>query len=168
MTTRGPRSARLRAATVALAIASTAFVGGCSMLSPVQTDANYQPADGVSVDLGPVTVRNLVVVSEAKDAPGTLTGNIANPTAEAVTVEFAGANGASASYEIPARTSKDMSASGSEVPLNTVPVAPGDMMNFTVTTSVAGTATVDVPVLGGNQSYYKTLVPSAAPTSNPS
>lgn len=158
------RGSRLRAATVALALASTAFVGGCSMLSPVQTDVNYQAPDGVPLNLGPLALRNLVVVSENKDAPGTLVGNVYNPTNAPVSVAFAAGN-ASVTVDVPAYTSRDLSVADNETVLSTVASPPGGMLTFTVTSAVGGTANVAVPVLN-SQSYYKTLIPTAVPTTS--
>lgn len=80
-------TARPRAlATAGLTAAAALLLSGCQITSPVTTDMIYDPADGVSVDVGDVAVRDLLVVSEGNGAAGAVSGLVVNNTGEPVQV----------------------------------------------------------------------------------
>lgn len=147
-----------------LAVAAAALgLSGCQVTNPIQTDQPYTPADGVAVDLSKVQIRNLVVVSDRKGGPGTLSGSVVNQGNQPVTVTFAGEGGANAELQVPAYGEESISSS-SPVTLSTVNADPGGVTTLQVTTQGAGTNIVQVPVLPA-QGYYATLAPTASPSS---
>ena len=157
-------SARVARRLVPLAAAAAALgLSGCQVTNPIQTDEPYTPGDGVSVDLSQVQIRNLVVVSERKGGPGTLSGSVVNQGNQSVTVTFAGEGGASADVRVPAYGVEGISSS-SPVTLSTVNADPGGVTTLQVTTQGAGTNIVQVPVLPA-EGYFATLAPTAAPSS---
>ena len=69
------RPVRLAAAA---AIAGLAL-GGCSMFSPqTTTNVTYAPSDGVQGEVGPVAVRNLMVLTAEQGAEAELVGALFN------------------------------------------------------------------------------------------
>lgn len=79
--------------TVGLVAASAVLLTGCQWTSPVQTDTAYEPADGTSVSMNGLEIKNVVVVSAGDGAPGTVSAMAINNTGKPVTVGFAGSEG---------------------------------------------------------------------------
>jgi hypothetical protein len=138
-------------------------LSACQTQSPVQTDQPYQPADGVAVDLGPVQLRDLVVVSAGKDKPGVLSASVSNTSGDAQRLAFALPQGQPVYAETKAYSEEPLS-DGSQVQLPSVPVNPGDVITLTVQSPAAPAAVVVVPVLPAS-GYYATMAPTAVPTS---
>ena len=153
----------------AAALAGVFALSGCQVMSPVQTNVPYQPADGVAVDLGDVHIRDLVVVAASKGEVGTLSALVVNNGTKPVTVTFAaGANGDSATAVIPAAAQTRLSGVPGTTPvtLRDIPTAPGGIILLTVSTPSGGAPQVSVPVLLPD-GYYSTIPPAPALTPAP-
>ena len=136
-------------------------LSGCQVMSPLQTNIRYEPADGVAVDLGDVLIRDFLVISNAKGGPGTLSGMVVNRGTQAITITFAaGDTGGSTRAEVPPAAQARLSgAEGAEpITLPAVDAAPGDVIKITVSTPAGGASEVSVPVLRAD-GYYATLAP---------
>jgi hypothetical protein len=140
-------------------------LGACSTQSPAQTTVEYQPADGIDVDLGAVQARGLVLVSAAKGAAGVLIGSLINSGSDPVTVTFLTAEQAQGSPP----TGPTMQLKGNEqqpidgIQFPNVPVAPGDLTNIVLQTKAGGQVFANVPVLLPD-GYYSSSTPTAVPT----
>jgi len=149
---------------VAAALAGVVVLSGCQVMSPIQTNVPYQPADGVAVDLGEVQIRDLVVVSGAKGEVGTLSGMVVNKGASRVTITFAtGADGSSTSAVAPAGSQTRLSGvqGGESVSLPAIAAAPGGIVKIVISTPTSGASEVSVPVLPPD-GYYATITPAPA------
>jgi hypothetical protein len=149
-----------RAASVlrATALAGTALlVSGCAVFSPMQTDYDAETADGVRLTIVGLDLRNLAVVVPAKGETGIVIGQAVNKGTSAVDVTFA-VDGAPtpATVAVPASSGKTLSDAAGGVEIPGIPVAPGTMVEMTVTTDQAGANVVRVPVLP-NTGYYSDL-----------
>ena len=154
---------------IATAIAGALTLSGCQVMSPIQTNGSYQPADGVAVDLGDVQIRDLVVVSSAKGEVGTLSGMVVNNGTKPVTITFAaGATGGSVSAVAPAGAQTRLSGVESTEPITlpSIPAAPGGIVKVTISTPADGGSEVSVPVLLPD-GYYATITPAPPQTSTP-
>ena len=168
-----PRSRRLAVAGFAL----TAALGlsACQMTSPVTTDMIYDPADGVSVDVGDVAVRDLLIVSEGDGAPGVVSGLVVNNSAEPADVTLViSADGQatplSPTVSVPAGQSVRLdgqAADGSAqaVSIPAVAAAPGGNVEILVQTSGGEADSALTPVLLP-EGYYSDLVSSTADVSS--
>ena len=148
----------------AAALAGVVVLSGCQVMSPIQTNVPYQPADGVAVDLGEVQIRGLVVVSRAKGEVGTLSGMVVNQGASRVTITFAtGADGSSTSAVAPADSQTRLSGveGGESVSLPAIAAAPGGIVKIVISTPTSGASEVSVPVLPPD-GYYATITPAPA------
>lgn len=138
-------------------------LSGCQVMSPIQTNVPYQPADGVAVDLGDLQIRGLAIVTDAKGAPGVLSGLAINSGSDPVTVTFATGPSAEASARavIPAGTPTRFSGVEGETPVTipSLPAAPGDAIKVIISTPDAGAPTVFVPVLAPT-GYYSSITPA--------
>jgi hypothetical protein len=144
------------------AVGAALALSACQTQSPVQTDSTYQPADGVAVDLGPVQLRDLVVISDGKDKPGVLSASVSNTSGDAQRLAFALPQGQPVYAETKAYSEERLSDT-SQVQLPSVPVNPGDVITLTVQSPAAPAAVVVVPVLPAS-GYYATLAPTAVPS----
>lgn len=145
-----------------MAVAAAALaLSACQTQSPIQTDVPYVAADGVPVDLGPVKLRDLVVISGGKDKPGVLSAAVSNTSGEPQRLSFSLPQGQPVYAEAPAYSERRLS-DASQVQLPAVPVSPGDVVTLSVQTPTAPAVVVVVPVLkaGG---YYASLAPTGAP-----
>ena len=156
------RPSPLRRLVPVAALGAALALSACQTQSPVQTDASYMPADGVSVDLGVVQVRDLVVISTGKDKPGVLSAAVSNTSGDSQRLAFALPQ-AQPVYAESAANSEARLSEGTQVQLPSVPVSPGDVVTLTVQSPTAPAAVVTVPVLPAS-GYYATLAPSAAPS----
>lgn len=136
-------------------------LSGCQVMSPIQTNIPYEPADGVAVDLGDVLIRDFLVISDAKGGAGTLSGMVVNSGAKPVTITFsAGETGGSTMAEVLAGAQARLSGAGGadSVTLPVIDAAPGDIIKITVSTPAGGASEVSVPVLRAD-GYYATITP---------
>ncbi|HET7476927.1 MAG TPA: hypothetical protein VFJ97_13010 [Dermatophilaceae bacterium] len=139
------------------------LLAGCQLTSPIQTAQPYEPADGVSVDLGTVVIRDLLVVASAKGTAGVLSGLIVNKGDAPVTVSIGAADGTPVTAQVGPRSATRLSGGTGTpaAPLANVASDPGGMVELNVNTPAGGTDQVTVPVLPPT-GYYSTL--TAAPT----
>lgn len=162
------RSRRTRAL---IALAAGAMVlGGCAVRSPVQTDHDYAAADGVNVDLGPVKLRNLLLVADEAGGQARLAGIAVNDGNSASTIQFQVANAAPASVSVPPRSTYSISESQAMIsPLpkdpKGIPYRAGSVIPMTIAPAGAATGVASVPVLPAT-GVYEELKPSAAPASS--
>lgn len=164
--TAGPKSTPSPGLAVATLAAAVVALSGCQGFSPIQTDVAYQPADGVSVDLGDVQIRDLLVVSAARGETGTLSGLMVNRSTEPVVVTFATDPGGEARVLVPASGLARLSGVERATPatLPSIDAGPGDMLNLIVSTPASGAPEVSVPVLAPT-GYYTGLTPAPVETS---
>ena len=156
------RAARVRRATLTLGTAALATVGltACNMMSPQQTDVSYAPADGVELDLGPVKVRDLLVVSAGEGKGGALNGLVVNQGNQPAQVSFSlGESGSPVTTTV--EPGQAVSLASEKVSVPSVPVKPGAMVNLQVGTATNGMQNPLVPVLPPT-GYYATVTPTAS------
>lgn len=166
MTNAALKPARRRlGATLAAAALGASMLGGCAVFSPQQTDINYQAADGVNATFGDLDLRGMVVVTDAKDAPGAIVGQLVNTGDEDLDVAFATEGSEGGTVKVPRHGSLELTKDDA-VPLSKVAAAPGDMIQVVVTTQSTGQNVVNVPVLPPVQ-YYEGIKGSPAPSASP-
>ncbi|WP_154402099.1 hypothetical protein [Ornithinimicrobium cavernae] len=160
-----------RAALSGLALAAALTLSGCQISSPVTTDMNYDPADGVSVDAGQVAVRDLLVVSEGNGAPGTVSGLVVNNTSEPTEVTVTLGTGAEAVALQPTLSvapgqslrldGQGPDGSGTPVQVPAVEVSPGGSLQLVVQTSQGEADSGLAPVLLPEGPYSDIAVTTA-------
>ncbi|MBM6401501.1 hypothetical protein [Phycicoccus sonneratiae] len=164
MTTRAASALRFAGLAAAALLAS-----GCAVFSPTQTDYPYIPADGVDLSMPGLELRNVAVVATAEGAPGVLVGQAVNEAADAVDVAFGLQDEQGGTTSVPAYSGATLSTATTKLEVGSVPVAPGGMVQLTVTTQQAGQNVVLVPVLAPERYYADLEVsPSASPSPSPS
>ena len=140
----------------AATLASAAALAGCG-IAPSEI-VSYPASDGVDLPLGGLQADNLLVLTAAENDPGTLIGALTNNGDQAMTVHIG----------LPARAHRGPRSGALDDPdrpqhraidLTSVPAPPGALVELTVDSDVAGTASLKVPVLDGTLPAYSTLVP---------
>lgn len=150
-------SLRGRAAVAVSALALATGLGACQLASPITTDLSYDPADGVSLDLEDVVVRDLLVISEGEGAPGTLSGLVVNRGTEEVTLTIqtdAGEEPLSPEVSVSPGTSVRLDGvdpvsgeTGEPVAVPEVPGRAGTYLTVSILTSTGASDAARVPVL---------------------
>ncbi|WP_024285708.1 hypothetical protein [Cellulomonas sp. KRMCY2] len=155
-------SARVRRAVVgSITIGIALAVGGCSTTNPMSTTRSYAASDGVAVELGDLRIGNLLVLSAAEGGAGTVLAALSNDGTADIVVTIGLADGVAGSpIDVPAgQTVLVGPDAAATVDLDAVPVAPGALVDLTITSDQGGTATRRAPVLDGSQPEYAELVP---------
>ncbi|MFJ5862773.1 hypothetical protein ACIQCM_15260 [Pseudarthrobacter sp. NPDC092439] len=170
------RAQRGKLALTAAAIGMGLLTAGCSYITPQQTTHQYSSSDGIRADLGPLKLRNILVVSAGEDQPGRLIGAVYNESSKDVTLKISGAEGSEAEVPVRANSYTLLNDTAEEVILDTTGGIPGSLVDMEVSedgTNVSNT--VKVPVLDATLEEYKEYLPAgsepsepAAPTAAPS
>ncbi|RYV51225.1 hypothetical protein [Pengzhenrongella frigida] len=131
--------------------------------SPIVTTKPYSPSDGIRVELGSsLSAANLLIISAAEGEPGVLIGGLTNSTDKATTVTLSPQGASEATVRVPAGATV-LLGGGDDPPLelDTVDVAPGQVLPVTLSTPDGGSEAVSIPVLDGTLPQYADLVPTA-------
>ncbi|GAA6527389.1 hypothetical protein [Intrasporangium sp. DVR] len=162
------RSRRAAAALGGLAVATLA--SGCMVFNPVQTDVAYEPADGVSADVGDLAIRDLLLVGSA-EGTAVVSGAAFNGGTEPVTLQVTPqGEGAGTGSEIKLRAREQVDLSTKGLHFDGIDAKPGSIVPLAVTTQPGGTTIVNVPVVlatGPYASLTAPPAPTASPTSEP-
>ncbi|NMR20329.1 hypothetical protein [Cellulomonas fimi] len=144
-------------------LAGTALAG-CSAVNPMTSMEPYNASDGVRVEVSStVSVENLLVLTAAEGAPGTLVGGVANRGDEDVRVTLSADGADDLTVSVPAGQTVVLGGAGEDpAELDTVNAAPGALLRVTVSAPQAGSQEVQVPVLDDTLSEYEDLVPAAS------
>lgn len=153
------RSSRRLAAALLLTGVTALGLGACS---PITTMDAYAPSDGVRGDLGTqLRVENLLILSPAEGAEGTVLGGLVNESSTDADVTLTIEGGSEGQQlDVPAGQTLLLGPEHHEVTLSTVPAPPGATIQVQLSTPQSGSVTLDVPVLDGAQSYYQDEVPT--------
>ncbi len=161
---------KLALAAAALGL-SLVTVTGCGYITPQQTSHQYAASDGVLADLGPLQLRNFLIVSAGEDRPGRLLGAVYNSSSQDVKLTVNGAEGSQTQVSVKANSYTLLNDSTDEAILSTSGGIPGSLVPVKITESGTNvTKSIDVPVLDATLEEYKKYVPGGgepAGTSSP-
>ncbi|MGY2743721.1 hypothetical protein ACVWZ8_000838 [Arthrobacter sp. UYCu723] len=160
---RGQRG-KLAMATAALGIGLLS-VTGCGYINPQQTSEQYSASDGTRTDLGPLQLRNMMIISAGEDKPGRVIGAVYNSSSSDVKLTITGAGGSQTDIPVKKKSSTMLNDSTDEAILSSTGAKPGSVVEVCI--SEDGTnqnAKFKVPVLDATITDYKQYLPSSAPT----
>ena len=162
---RGQRG-KLAMATAALGIGLLS-VTGCGYINPQQTSEQYAASDGTQTNLGPLQLRNILIVSGGEDKPGRVIGAVYNSSSKDVVLTISGAAGAQAQIPVKPNSSTLLNEATPEVMLSTTGAQPGSLVEVTIREDGTNqNAKFKVPVLDGTIADYKQYLPTPEPTSS--
>ncbi|UVJ41513.1 hypothetical protein [Arthrobacter sp. CJ23] len=157
-----------------LAIAAAAIgvgllsVTGCGFVNAQQTSHTYAASDGINEDLGPLKLRNVMIVSTGTDKPGRVLGAVFNDSSSDATLTISGANGSQTQVPVKAKSETYLTDAADAAVLSTSGANPGAMTSVTIRTG-SESRSVKVPVADGTlPEYVKYLPAGATPSSTPS
>ena len=161
---RGQRG-KLAMATAALAIGLLS-VTGCGYINPQQTSVQYSASDGTREDLGPIEIRNFMIVSAGEGKPGRVIGAVYNSSSNDVKLTISGAAGSQTQVSVKKKSYTLLNDSTDPAILSSTGSRPGSLAQVTISEDGTNqTAKVKVPVQDATLSEYKKYLPeSSEPT----
>jgi hypothetical protein len=151
--------ARLAASAV-LAVGLVLGASGCSMLTYQATTEHYDASDGVSVNVGDLDVRNILVVSDDGE-DGNLVLTVVNTGEDDAELGVQVGEGGSEPLIIEVEAGATVSLGGDEEPLllEGIDTQPGALLPIFFQYGTAEGIEKLVPVLDGRLSEYSDLAP---------
>ena len=170
------RAQRGKLALTAAALGASLLTAGCGYITPQQTSHQYSASDGIRADLGPLQLRNILIVSTGEDKPGRLIGAVYNSSSQDVKLTVNGAKGSQTQVPVKANSYTLLNGSTDEAILSTSGGIAGSLVDIKVAEDATNvTKTVKMPVLDATLPEYKEYLPagseptgSASPTPSPS
>lgn len=167
------------AAAAVLAAGLVLGLTGCTFFAPQATLIQYDPGDGVSLNVGSIQVRNAFVISP-KGTDANFIGAVINNSSQDVVVDFQyteHVNGKDKVTDVPfgLKPNQVESFGNPGVPqlvFRKANVKAGALLKIFVVYATKAGVTVSgknvlLPVLDGSQSYYSGLAPSPLPSPTP-
>lgn len=163
--TRGRRG-KLAMATAALGIGLLS-VTGCGYINAQQTTEQYSASDGTRTDLGPLQLRNMMIISDDEDKPGRVIGAVYNTSANDVKLTINGAGGSQTQVPVKKNSYVLLNDSADPAILSTSGGKPGSLVEVTIREDGTNLdAKFKMPVLDATITDYKKYLPTAEPTSS--
>jgi len=165
------RAQRGKLALTAAALGASLLTAGCGYITPQQTSHQYSASDGIRADLGPLQLRNILIVSKGENEPGRLIGAVYNSSSKDVKLTVNGAKGSQTEVPVKANGYTLLNQDSDAAVLSTTGGKPGSLVELKVSENGTNVSnTVKVPVLDATLKEYKDYVPtpSASETSSSS
>ncbi|MCP2030160.1 archaellum component FlaG (FlaF/FlaG flagellin family) [Okibacterium sp. HSC-33S16] len=147
-----------------VALAATVVFGatGCNLVSPQATTGEYDPSDGVSVDVGDLRLNNMIVLTE-DGTNGNLIFTAKNTgSAHSVSLQF-GDDDTTVTTVIDGETSTVFGGEENEpIALEGIETQPGALLPLFVQYGNETGKKVLVPVLDGSIPPYDELLPASS------
>lgn len=143
---------------------------GCGYINAQQTSEQYAASDGTRSDVGPVQLRNMLIVASGEDQPGRVIGAIYNSSSNDVKVTLSGAEGAQTEIPVKKNSYTLLNESTDPAILSSAGGRPGSLVDITVREDGTNVnQTVKVPVVDGTLKEYQAYLPAGStPTPTPS
>ena len=160
----------MRARIVASAILATAILSGtvgCGLMAPQATTIKYDASDGVSADVGEVSVRNAILISDGEDSAN-LVVTLVNlgDSSHIVGVQYV-TGGDKVTEELIVEANSTLILGGKEespLTLRDIDAQPGSLFPIFVQYGNETGAKLMVPVLDDSAGPYSTLAPTPEAT----
>ena len=166
------RAQRGKLALTAAALGIGLLTSGCGYINSQQTSEQYQSSDGINTNLGPLQLRNVIIVSAGEDQPGRVIGAVRNSSSEDVTLTINGAEGSRTEVPVKANSSTLLNDTSDEAVLSTTGDVPGSLVDVELSEDATNvSSTVKVPVLDATLPEYKDYLPAGStqsPAATPS
>ncbi len=162
------RAQRAKLALTAGALGVGLLASGCGYINSQQTSEQYQSSDGIITDLGPLQLRNILIISAGEDQPGRVIGAVYNSSSQDVKLTLNGAEGSQTEVPVKANSQTLLNESSDEAILSTTGGIPGSLVDVKITEDGTNVSeTVKVPVLDATLAEYKEYLPAGS-TQSPS
>lgn len=154
---------------IAAALALVGALSGCSLYAVHQTLHPYDPSDGVSVDLGDVTILNALVFTEDGE-DGNFTASAVNSGDEDVDLVLqydSDGEKVDVEVEVPAGETVRLGQDGDQILLPGIAAIPGSLLEIYFRHGERPGKQANVPVLDTSLPEYDGLLPTPMPTPTP-
>ena len=159
------RRGKLAMATAAFGIGLLSLTG-CGYINAQQTTAQYSASDGTRTDLGPLQLRNMMIISDGESKPGRVIGAVYNTSSNDVKLTISGASGSQTEVPVKKNSYVLLNDSTDAAILSTSGGKPGSLVEVTIRENGTNSdAKFKMPVLDAAISDYKKYLPTAEPTS---
>ncbi|MFE4838112.1 hypothetical protein ACFRAU_25965 [Arthrobacter sp. NPDC056691] len=158
------QSGKMAMAAAALSVGLLALTG-CGYVNAQQTSHQYAASDGTRADVGPVQLRNMLIVSAGENQPGRVIGAVYNSSSKDVKVTFKGAEGAQTEVPVKQNSYTLLNQSTDAATLSTTGGKPGTVVDVQVTEDGTNVnKTVKIPVVDGTLKEYAAYLPGGTPS----
>lgn len=147
-----------RAVLAGAAVLALMGVTGCSAANEQATTRHYSASDGVHATVGPVELRNVLLISGGSAEEARMLGAVFNNSSSAVQVTLEGDSGASAQVTVPANGMVSLEDDENEALFATTGAEPGAQAPITVEVN-SESAEIQAPVLNGSLPEYREYLP---------
>ncbi|GAB3272684.1 hypothetical protein [Arthrobacter pigmenti] len=155
-------SRKRRAALATIAAVAMLSVTGCGYVTKQATTIEYAASDGVNGEVGPLELRNMLVIAADADQPGRVTGAVYNNSDEEVELTMAGPDGGQTQLTVPANGQYLIDNNAPPEIIEPAGAKPGAMSLLTFETSGAS-EDLTVPVVDDTFPRYATMMPTEGP-----
>jgi hypothetical protein len=146
-----------------VALAATVVFGatGCNLVAPQATTKQYDPSDGVGVNLGDLRLRNLIVVTEDGTDGNLIFTAVNNGSSHSLSIQF-GEDDTTVTTVVDGNTSTVFGGEDTDpIALEGIDTVPGSMLTLFVQYGNETGKEVLVPVLDGSIAPYDELLPES-------
>ncbi|HEY1156307.1 MAG TPA: hypothetical protein VGE95_08490 [Arthrobacter sp.] len=155
------RAQRGKLALTAAALGASLLTAGCGYITPQQTSHQYSASDGIRADLGPLQLRNILIVSAGENEPGRLIGAVYNSSSKDVKLTVNGAKGSQTEVPVKANSYTLLNENSDAAILSTTGGKPGSLVDVKISENGTNVSnTVKVPVLDATLQENKNYVPT--------
>ncbi len=158
------------AMSIVLAGVTAAVLAGCGFVTPIATQYQYDPSDGVSAEVGEVTVQNVLVLTE-DGLDGNLLFTAANHSEDAVDlgVQYViDGTKVDLTLELEPKSSTNFGfGDEGQLLLEGISTPAGDLIALYFQYGNEVSSQIDVPVLDGSLEQYAPYLPTPMPTPTP-
>ena len=150
----------MRCAGAALALGAVLLTGtGCAFDNPPETTQITPATNGISAQVGPMKLEDMLILSYGADQPGRVLGAVFNSSSKDATVTISGASGSQTTIWVKAN-GQTLLKSPPAVMLNPAGGPPGSMVTVRMSEDATGaSADVQVPVLDSAIPEYQPYMP---------
>jgi hypothetical protein len=159
------------AASVVLTGLVVVGVSGCAFITPQETTRINQVSDGVDATVGPIGIRDAMLISD-DGTTASLVTSLINTGSSRTTVQLqytADSGPTTAQVVVPANGLVSVRPGGqADVQLSGIKAPPGSLFTISFSAGSSTPTDVRVPVLENDLPGYETLTPTPSPSPSPS
>lgn len=149
----------------ALALGAVLLTGtGCAFDNPPETTQITPVTNGISAQVGPMKLEDMLILSYGADQPGRVLGAVFNSSSKDAAVTISGASGSQARIRVKAN-GQTLLKTPPAVTLDPAGGPPGSMVSVRLSEDATGSsADVQLPVLDSSMPEYQPYMPPTPAT----
>lgn len=153
-------SVGIRCAGAALTLVAVLLTGaGCAIDNPPETTQITPATNGISAQVGPMKLEDMLILSYGADQPGRILGAVFNSSSKDATVALTGVSGSQATIRVRAN-GQTLLTTPPAVTLDPAGGPPGSMVKVRLSEDATrASADVQIPVLGPSMPEYQPYMP---------